>query len=510
MKKRKINYLKLFLLLIFCSACNKDQILITPTNNINSYKGTYEFVNIIEFPKLKLEIQSINKKLSKTNQNNEPFYTINTKEIIKVKDADGYSNYSFFLNVPTANKFTFYNLIIPEDKNGKKAKPYIRKYVCAPEQYPIFKEHNFDLAFFKGKLYKFYLENFNNNLQSKLGNCDPQDFNPSDNISPNNSNGVSSSPNDNDITLGGGSISGSAPVCTTTLHVRRCTAGGNHLPGENCKGEGSDRASITKVTSCSNGKLDVVVLMKNNNNCPTENGDVAFIPTDISHLINPCKNFKKLAQNKKFKDKLKDLLNKTKTDNYETGYIMKLSNNEYNYNIKIGIPEKLGINFTIKNGYKIDGFIHNHYDSNNNKDLSVFSPKDLYSLYLLLKNNNINDHSNFVFAVTTAQNTIYAIHIRNKKDFIRFGDDYLDGLQDGSNDFLPFIYGGIDSVYFHKGIKNINSNTLNEKHFTKMLFFGGGQGDTGLELYKTNTNFNKWSKIKYNPKTKNTSITPCN
>jgi len=72
---------------------------------------------------------------------------------------------------------------------------------------------------------------------------------------------------------------------------------------------------------------------------------------------------------------------------------------------------------------------------------------------------------------------------------------------------LPHIYGGEDDL-FKGGVKNGNSLGLNEKNFAKMLFYGGGEG-TGIELYKSDYNFNNWKKLEYNPNTKNINQSGC-
>lgn len=188
---------------------------------------------------------------------------------------------------------------------------------------------------------------------------------------------------------------------------------------------------------------------------------------------------------------MKDLANKANSDNKETGY--KLKNKEdgdgYDYEIKEGIEDKLGINFNLADGEKLDGFIHNHFDKPNS--LSVFSPEDLYSLYTMLNSNHINNSRSFVYALSTSDGTNYALRIKSKAKFLSFAAVNLEGLQNGDNNTLGYEYSGNGSILNSNGIKDTNSNALNERNFAKLLLLV----NSGLELYRSTDNFESWEQV---------------
>ncbi len=306
--------------------CEKEEI-VQPVSSNQKYNGTIEFISVKTIPKVESLINQNIKNNFQKNKTADRNFTILTDNILKITNTEGIINYTFSIEVNNPEKFTFYNLIINRDKNGQIGNPYIRKYTCTSDQYSTFKKNYFDIAYFKGTVTKYNLKDFSLDpklLERNSTNCDPQDFNPSQGNFPTNGNNGGSGSQNNDTTQPvGNSYNGGSVFCTTYIHVNRCRAGGNHLPGESCNGQGSDRASITQVTSCTDGSVDVVVLMKNNSTtspCPTENGDIGIITEDITYIkvantLNLNKDQKDfLRKNTNIAIKIDKFLEKNNTD----------------------------------------------------------------------------------------------------------------------------------------------------------------------------------------------------
>ncbi len=306
--------------------CEKEEI-VQPVSSNQKYNGTIEFISVKTIPKVESLINQNIKNNFQKNKTADRNFTVLTDNILKITNTEGITNYTFSIEVNNPEKFTFYNLIINRGKNGQIGNPYIRKYTCTSEQYSTFKKNYFDIAYFKGTVTKYNLKDFSLDpklLERNSTNCDPQDFNPSQGNFPTNGNNGGSGSQNNDTTQPvGNSYNGGSVFCTTYIHVNRCRAGGNHLPGESCNGQGSDRASITQVTSCTDGSVDVVVLMKNNSTtspCPTENGDIGIITEDITYIkvantLNLNKNQKDfLRKNTNIAIKIDKFLEKNNTE----------------------------------------------------------------------------------------------------------------------------------------------------------------------------------------------------
>ncbi|KAB1159378.1 hypothetical protein F7018_03440 [Tenacibaculum aiptasiae] len=327
--KKKVISLKIVISLIgimLLLNCEKEEI-VQPVSPNQKYNGTIEFISVKTIPKVE---SLINQNIKNDFQKNKTIgrnFTILTDNILKITNTEGIINYTFSIEVNNPEKFTFYNLIINRDKNGQIGNPYIRKYTCTSDQYSTFKKNYFDIAYFKGTVTKYNLKDFSLDpklLERNSTNCDPQDFNPSQGNFPTSGNNGGSGSQNNDTTQPvGNSYNGGSVFCTTYIHVNRCRAGGNHLPGESCNGQGSDRASITQVTSCTDGSVDVVVLMKNNSTtspCPTENGDIGIITEDITYIkvantLNLNKDQKDfLRKNTNIAIKIDKFLEKNNTD----------------------------------------------------------------------------------------------------------------------------------------------------------------------------------------------------
>ena len=236
--------------------------------------------------------------------------------------------------------------------------------------------------------------------------------------------------------------------------------------------------------------------------------DIIIIEEDDTE--EPCDILNDLENDQDFKDQMELLQNLAQTDNKETAFKM-VADGEGGYDFSPpieGLANELGLDPQVANNEQIDGFIHNHW--NKPKSLSVFSPHDLYFLYKSLKEGNINDVNSFIFAITTSDNTTYAITIEDSDSLIAFGDANLEGLQftNSRNNSLPSEYNGSRNTLLENdgGIKDSNSNNINETNFLKLLSFA----NAGLKVFKSDDNFENWQQIEYNMNTNSVTVQNCN
>lgn len=535
MKQKLKNYLKLGILLfgipLLLTNCERDDSFFD-VQNIDTASST----NVIYFSRNSVPknvMGKLNKSVSKhfeqkSSSNKDlstSFGTILTDRIMSSVNEDGIENYTFTVELDDNDTKTFYNLVLRKNADGTFSEPYLKKYTMTDTFYNDYANGTLNINSFEGT-YENYNIDDTIDIDILLGKSSrssspcivPIDTTDDGDIGDGDLGDPVDGNNDTSGSGGGGGGSGtgtgsgtgsggggSTVTCTQKLVANICNGGGGHYGDSSCTG--SFQGSIQLITTCSDGYVDIQDLKSSRSGgCPNDDGDVGVLDDDIP----PCKKFKKLENNTEFKSKLQELKNKANTDDFETAYKMNSSGIDgFDYGDPIeGEPDELEIEYNFAEDEQIDGFIHNHYNSDNNNDLSVFSPADLYSLYITLKNDHIKNRGSFIYVVTTSQGTTYALNIKSKSKFIAFGNAYLNGLENGSNDFTNFIYGGKDDL-FKGGIKNGNSNALNEKHFAKMLHFGGGQGDTGLELYKSDDNFENWEEIEYNPNTNTVSPNGC-
>ncbi len=237
-------------------------------------------------------------------------------------------------------------------------------------------------------------------------------------------------------------------------------------------------------------------------NDPTnENNETGINLTQI-----PCEILSSLENNSDFKLILQDLKNKASTDNKETVYIMTgnvlMTGNYQYYDPYEGVESELGVNLTIDEGYKLSAMAHNHNNDAENRDLSIFSPADIYTLYRIIKFDNAESNSLFFSFLVTASGTVYALRVNNASALINFGDVNFFGWDDedaenNSNSLNDEFAGKDDSTLtFPTGIKN--SNTVEENELSFMKILDNTLVNIGLELYKADENFENWKKVELN------------
>ena len=196
----------------------------------------------------------------------------------------------------------------------------------------------------------------------------------------------------------------------------------------------------------------------------------------IMQLDNPCEQMDKLAKDPSFINKMKDLQSKT-NQNYESGYVIKRDGDALSYTSIQGDSNQGQIDFAVND--KIDGYMHNHYTGL----LSIFSGTDIRAMFQLYQGSHINRLMTFTMTVVTANGTSYALKVSDYSKFISFGNNYLSS--DSSFNSFESIYSNLYNI------SPSNSNTNNETNFLRML----DQLDSGLKLFKGNSNFDDWTPI---------------
>jgi len=505
----------LFLGIVFFTfSCSKDDLDVQPTQlrvnkqelpDIKIYAGKELPDQIVQ--RLEKSMKSLSKSQPSQESYTTSFGEILFNKILHVTSTSGIENYTFKVVVEDNDPKTFYNLILRKNPDGFFEEPYLKKYEMNDD---FFYQYNLGLVSFdafEGVFYNYAInevldidvllsgKNRNSSCPVAIGN-DPDDeetgeqgdvigggdINTNGGGGGGNTGDNSSGPSGNSGTNGGGgSVS-----CSSSIIQVVCNGGGGHLGDAHCTGSFKG-ASFLRI-SCSDGTVIDIKSAGNRSNCIVDQGDIGT----LDDVIPPCKKFRELAEDDGFKQKMRELKQKAMTDNKETGHKLTKGpdgNMQFDEAIE-GEEGKLGLPpVNLEQGEKLDGFVHNHYDQD--KSLSVFSPEDLWSLYIMLKNNHIKKTSTFIFVVTTSDGTNYALSIKSSSKFIAFGDVNLQGLDIEDNNALPALYAGEQKIDFPNGIKDSNGNGLNERHFAKLL----KSANTGIELYRSTDDFESWEKV---------------
>jgi len=202
-KTKKKNYLKTGILLLGISFlltnCDSDKI-ITETNaeQLNQPSTEIDYVNsdaatqaVNAITSLTGESSFKNSNSSKTLNYKKSFIDLNA--ILKVKNTEGITNYSFNIVVENAPINEFYNVVVRESADGTVKEPYVIKYVVDEDTLAVFLANNRNFRYFKGKKYILSFNHFfdsMNGLSNKLSNdpCSDEEVIPIDNT-PTGANG---------------------------------------------------------------------------------------------------------------------------------------------------------------------------------------------------------------------------------------------------------------------------------------------------------------------------------
>ena len=168
---------------MFTTNCDKELVISDEIIEqiINQTDTEVKFVSFEDAPKAINAIISITGEASSKNgfQSKSVDYKkgfINLNSILKIRNYEGITNYSFQVTVDNAPINEFYNVVVSESKNGKVKDPYITKYVIDEDAVATFLENNRDFRYFKGKKHIIPFKRFFDDLDglsNKSGDIDP-------------------------------------------------------------------------------------------------------------------------------------------------------------------------------------------------------------------------------------------------------------------------------------------------------------------------------------------------
>ncbi|WP_162623300.1 hypothetical protein [Confluentibacter sediminis] len=155
--KRGAYILVAFIMLF---SCNKDILenTVREEAKVHGTGTTVGYVTESDVPEVIDAITAFTgiSSLSKTSSNKGINYKksyIDIKRILKAKNKESITNYSFSITVEHAPLNEFYNLIVNEDAKGKLRSPYVIKYVVDDDALDAFLMNDKDFRYFKGKQY---------------------------------------------------------------------------------------------------------------------------------------------------------------------------------------------------------------------------------------------------------------------------------------------------------------------------------------------------------------------
>jgi hypothetical protein len=199
-------------------------------------------------------------------------------------------------------------------------------------------------------------------------------------------------------------------------------------------------------------------------------------------ILHPCQTILILQNNQGFKNMMGALKIHANdhTDTSEHGYIYNYSTNT---NVAVfaitGAPGEKGINADY-GGVPADGLAHNHFVNS----LSIFTPKDLWSIAYAFNSKMMADSSKFTLPLVTDSGTQYILMIENITKFRHWANTYVQLT-------LEFHEKDYRNNY---NITETNTVAQNEKNFLQYLKTSLVQ-DAGLKLFRGNSDFTQWSPL---------------
>tara|TARA_R110002050_G_scaffold57866_7_gene130242 strand:- start:30043 stop:31839 length:1797 start_codon:yes stop_codon:yes gene_type:complete len=148
--------------------CNKEleEIQVLEQERIESVDSPISYVLGKDVPEVINSITSITGKstiIGKTSKSKWINYKktyIDINKILKVKNNESLTNYSFSISVEHSPINEFYNLIVNRDDKGELKSPYVIKYVVDDDALDTFLMNNKDFRYFKGKQYIMPFQEF--------------------------------------------------------------------------------------------------------------------------------------------------------------------------------------------------------------------------------------------------------------------------------------------------------------------------------------------------------------
>lgn len=158
-----------------------------------------------------------------------------------------------------------------------------------------------------------------------------------------------------------------------------------------------------------------------------------------------------------------------------------------------GIPGTLSVSYNTV--LPIDALAHSHY--NDPQRLAIFSFDDMISLYQLYNTGKIKDTKSFTFAVVTDSSS-YIMMITNTSLFRAFGNQWI------ANSVNKSLFNS--AFYDAYGISESRSISDNEINFLRALQIF----NTGISLFRGDSNFSKFTKLRLNENANGAEVALCN
>lgn len=155
-----------------------------------------------------------------------------------------------------------------------------------------------------------------------------------------------------------------------------------------------------------------------------------------------------------------------------------------------GRPGEKGIDIDIL--IPVDGVAHNHFVNS----LSIFSPRDLWSMCILFNKGLMKDSSIFTMPLVTAEGSQYMLMIENLTKFRKWAKKYYE---------MKYI---ISSTSFAEKFKIRDSNTNEQNEIRFLQYLSKEYGGSGLKLFRGNQDFSEWTPIKLDANN-NVITAPC-
>ncbi|MFY1047271.1 hypothetical protein [Chryseobacterium sp. GP-SGM7] len=265
---------------------------------------------------------------------------------------------------------------------------------------------------------------------------------------------------------------------------------------------GSGHWESVSVVKCKSIKDECVGVVNEFGICEGDTGDDGGYPypgggggeAPQEEEETPCEKLTKIGKSSDTKSYMNTLKGKT-NDTKEHGYVLaEAGGTVYDYPVQ-GEDGKAGITFTLGVGDKIDGYIHSHYTGL----LSIFSPDDMFSIAIFLKNNAIKNLDTFVIGVVTASGTQYMMVIDDSTKFQTFANGLFTG-----NSFYQDALDNYSLMYndFFK-ITPSNSAAENERSFLNYIETSG----SGLKVLKGSSDMQNWQSLQLD---QNNNVVPTN
>ncbi|MBA3986888.1 MAG: hypothetical protein H0X63_10040 [Flavobacteriales bacterium] len=511
----KWKFLTFLLLILF--SCQKDDAA-KPDKDAHNHFGEQQIKKVTsrDIPKVmdflnrknegqlrfKIKPSTIEGLPVKSSELDLIFTDLETDKILALTDEAGRTNYTFRLILESAPHYegeeSFFNLIVKEINTEEGYYAYIQEYRIDQNWYTSSLYLN--MASYTGKMIFYSLEGLYMARVTFTGGeiVDDHLRTPC----PDPDDPVNGDPGGS----GGYGGDGTGGLIFTDIP---CPCEG-HLVGQGCTCAIPPLLIISEKFYSEDGKIneslrtvcgsapDPCFLPNGDPCCTTEGCEDENDGTIINIPTKPCEKLNMISQNQDFMDKINELNtasnNTTPGTRREKGYIMEGPVTFPNYTYVESQPDDPNMNFNISTGSVISGYIHNHFfinETNANgekmQSINVPSDADLVALYIIAKNNLIQQQFLGFPFIVVYQGNMYHLEITDVAAFIALGDlGFLN--EDGRmSDFLK-------DEFVENNIKHENSSTSNMNNLAKLLH----NGNVGLDLYQSPVNNPNWRKVKVN------------